>query len=295
VLELPSTVEEPSLTELDAVLSEACTLRSVELVEEEAGVEDADAVVEAADAAVKEHADQKTIERYEQAAQGVKATSQFVAINLVKGAGVLGRQMHRGAAALKQRLKPNAEPAVVDPKWDDRIGKAKSVTDAAVSVSCAAVKAVDALADVLAREIAAALPARSCEGAHAQGAQVLLRQGADGVVQVYDATMEAIRIVLVDTTAASSDVVEHKYGERAGEVARDSAQVIINARKAAVNVGGLGIKGVGKRVAKKTARELAKDDAEDEGEEDRDTLAESVAVAEGEVAVAVAEANPPST
>ncbi len=56
----------------------------------------------------------------------------------------------------------------------------------------------------------------------------------------------------------SVEVVQHKYGEEAGKVYRDTASAAGNAAVTYMNVSSLGVKGMVKRTAKDTAKGVGK-------------------------------------
>jgi len=73
---------------------------------------------------------------------------------------------------------------------------------------------------------------------------------------VYFGLEHAARALVSSLANNTVDIVQHKYGEEAGEVAKDTAATAGNAALTAFNTKNLAPKGVAKRVAKDTGRAI---------------------------------------
>ena len=75
---------------------------------------------------------------------------------------------------------------------------------------------------------------------------------------VYTGLEESAKVLGTCVKDKSVTVVEHRYGQEAGEVYGDSMSAAGNAAMTYMNVSSLGIKGLVKKTAKRTAMETGK-------------------------------------
>ncbi len=91
-----------------------------------------------------------------------------------------------------------------------------------------------------------------------QGLVDAARGGLLAFGTVYSGLEDSAKVLGSKVKDKSVDVVEHRYGQEAGKVYKDSATAAGNAAMTYMNVSSLGVKGMVKRTAKDTAKGVGK-------------------------------------
>ncbi len=227
--------------------------------------------------------------------RGVEQGGRLVAGGLTAAAATMGQGMHWGSNWLISRIKPKEQPVEVSERLETNIRRAKQISGVAVTVSAALVTSVigmtSQMANIIASEVkntdigkklatkgskddpsstSTALtttPAASISSSIADHPAVgAIKDVAVSTLvamgEIQSALMQAGVTLVDNATAATADVVEHKYGENVGRVTRDTAAVLTDTAKAAGNMASIGPKSIAKTTAKKTAASLVIDDEE---------------------------------
>eukprot|EP00494_Astrolonche_serrata_P006113 UN06130 len=71
---------------------------------------------------------------------------------------------------------------------------------------------------------------------------------ARGLVTVYDELLNAGVNLVEDMSIATTAVVQHKYGDDAGEATKDGLQAVVNTVETSRNMGRIGVKALAKEL-----------------------------------------------
>lgn len=229
--------------------------------------------------------------------RGVEQGGRLVAGGLTAAAATVGQGMHWGSNWLISRIKPKEQPVEVSERLETNIKRAKQISGVAVTVSAALVTSVigmtSQMANIIASEVkntdlgkklatkgskddpssSSSSTALTTATAGESSTSIVDHPAVGAIKDVAVSTLVAVGeiqtalfragVTLVDNaTAATADVVEHKYGESAGRVTRDTAAVLTDTAKAAGNMASIGPKSIAKTTIKKTATNLVVDDEE---------------------------------
>ncbi|KAL9099091.1 MAG: hypothetical protein Q9163_005361 [Psora crenata] len=168
---------------------------------------------------------------------------------IVTGSGWLASQMTSGADAFTKKTKPNPKPLTFAPTTQARVRKLNSITQGAVGLSAKTVGQVTKHAQNLGATVA-----RRGEKARKAGKEGykpgLLNKSMMAFSTVADGIDHASRHLLASGSTAATQVVGHRYGEDAKNVAGSLAGGIKNVGLVYVDAAGVSRKAVIKSVAK---------------------------------------------
>jgi len=178
-----------------------------------------------------------------------------------KGTEATKKGIRKGVEVAKKKVKPKDEATKVSDKTKARVEKAKQASGMAVQVSSAmlkgAMETANQLSDQLNGPLSEYLEKKGLktgkpDGPKAAAAKNVGKQSVKVAIELYIAMKEASVQLMGEVLDAGAELVDHRYGADAGSVAKDASGAGKNALKAASNVGGLGMKAVGKKIAADT-------------------------------------------
>ncbi|CAD6586611.1 MAG: hypothetical protein ASARMPREDX12_002473 [Alectoria sarmentosa] len=171
---------------------------------------------------------------------------------IVTGSGWLANQMTTGADSFTKKTKPNPKPMTFTPTTQARVRKLNSVTQGAVSLSAKTVGQVTRHA----QNLGATLTRRSEQqkknhNADREGYKPgLLNKSMMAFSTIADGVDYASRSLLSSGSSAATQVVGHRYGENARNVAGSIAGGVRNVGLVYVDAAGVSRRAVIKSVAK---------------------------------------------
>ncbi|XP_021960959.1 spartin isoform X2 [Folsomia candida] len=204
--------------------------------------------------------------------------AEVVSRGLIAGASKTSNLIDRGAAFINSKIEPAREKSVIKPEVKAGMKTAKTVSGKAVQVSGFIVTQVGRGTIALGRYMAPHV--------HKASTKFLVRasgldekEASDRVDSVLEVTTGAVvgfgtvyfglehaaRTLVSSLATNSVSVVQHRYGDEAGELAGDTAATAGNAALTAWNAKNLAPKAVAKRVAKDTGRLVIKAHQEKRG------------------------------
>ncbi|XP_059481302.1 protein spartin [Neocloeon triangulifer] len=222
--------------------------------------------------------------------QGIVTGAQYLSFGLVKGAEYAGSLLNKGTPVLIQHLQPANEPKPVSRNVKKSLKVARDVTGTAVTVTSYIAGKVGAATMSLGRFLAPHVQAQGTKlltsmsglseneaSSRMEGALEVTAGAVHGFTTVYGALENAATILAKNLADNTVQVVQHKYGPQAGEVAEDTLATVGNAVVAGHTAQAFTVKGIAKKTAKNAGKALVEDyqvkvaqeakEDEDEGEE----------------------------
>merc|ERR1719204_786188 len=86
------------------------------------------------------------------------------------------------------------------------------------------------------------------------------KQSLKATLELYLAMKEASLALMAASLDAGAELIEHRYGDEAGAVAKDASDAVKNALEASQNLGGVGIKATAKKVMVETVLKTVDED-----------------------------------
>ncbi|ORZ35014.1 senescence-associated protein-domain-containing protein [Catenaria anguillulae PL171] len=163
------------------------------------------------------------------------STSEMLGEWMIQGAGIVSSGILRGSVAVKNAgwVTPNATPMVLTPKTKGNIETAKSVSEVAVKATGAILSGAVTVAAAVGSAVAGKLqsdgrggvvPANSTRARTVKLTSALIRS----LAVLGDRASTAGRTVLKATGQGAAELIEHKYGNEAGQAAREVTSVAEN-------------------------------------------------------------------
>merc|ERR1719289_127664 len=88
------------------------------------------------------------------------------------------------------------------------------------------------------------------------------KQSVKAALELYIAMKDASIALMAASLDAGAEIIEHRYGEEAGALARDAKDTVNNALNVSQNLGGLGVKATAKKVMVQTVLKSVDDEGE---------------------------------
>lgn len=208
----------------------------------------------------------------ESLSRGIVIGAEYLSAGLVKGASLTSDLIHKGACKVIERLHPEEKPVLVDSRVRDGLKLVRDASGVALKASGFLVKKLGDLTVSLGRQLAPHV--------RNQGSKVLssafkddpdrAKQTMDDVLTVaagglagfstvYMGLETAARTLASSLSEETVNIVDHKYGEQAGEVVGNAVYSVGNLALTTHNVQSLGVKAVAKRTAKDTGKAVLND------------------------------------
>lgn len=208
----------------------------------------------------------------ESLSRGIVIGAEFLSAGLVKGASLTSNLIHKGACKVIERLHPEEKPVVVDSRVRDGLKLVRDASGVALKASGFLVKKLGDLTVSLGKQLAPHV--------RNQGGKVLCSAfkedpdrakrtmddvltvaagGLAGFSTVYMGLETAAKTLASSLSEETVKIVDHKYGEQAGEVVGNAVYSVGNLALTTHNVQSLGVKAVAKRTAKDTGKAVLDD------------------------------------
>lgn len=209
----------------------------------------------------------------------ISVGAKLVEEGMARSVPVISSQIDRTVSKVKENIRPDDYPLIVDQEAIVALtfsDAARRVSETAREETRKAVgeiynvssKGIRLLADQLDEtNMSNRLPPEGREALKAAGKVGMATIGAAAIIG--EALLETSRAVLEQTAAATADVVEHKYGTSAGQVASDAGETAVNVHRAFSNVT---LVSEGTVLAKSLARQTGKDQVQQEVEKAKETM-----------------------
>lgn len=202
----------------------------------------------------------------QQVSASIVSGSEALSKGLTKGAVVTGQALKMGTARLKQYLKPEAQPVIVDPRVKQGLEILRTVTGSVRNVTERVANKVGELTVTVAQMVATNVSCDTCvAGApevpstsmeKVQSAITIAKGGLQGLSTVYVGLENAAKILATSLANETVEVIGHKYGADAAQVVDSAMNSVTNVTLATTAVRGLGFKGIAKRTAKETGKAI---------------------------------------
>ncbi|XP_013782172.1 spartin-like [Limulus polyphemus] len=204
--------------------------------------------------------------------RGIVAGAEMVSLGLAKGMEYTGEWVRKGAAMLREKVPQSHQPSTVDPRVQRGLKVAVKASGTAVRVSGYLVSKLGKLTMALgewavphiknqgSKVLSKTLQVDVLDSKNSMDDVLIVAAGSvAGFSTVYmglEKAAKALASCLADETV---QVVQHRYGKEASEVASDAVQSIGNLAYATYNFNSLGVKAIAKRTAKDTGKAVLKD------------------------------------
>ncbi|KAJ3430763.1 spartin [Anaeramoeba flamelloides] len=193
----------------------------------------------------------------------IRGGGKFLRKKLLQGATVGGQVIKKGGDKLKTKLKKNEKEAEISETTKKRMKKAKKFSSVSVKVSGTVVKFVLTTASSLGKGALEMTKEtkygkkinQKSENKKVQTTKNVVIGTLDAGLIIFDGIIDAGKILLQSTGETTVGLVTHKYGEQAGELAQDGADITLNVYK------------TGGKVAKVTKKAIVNTIVENGGEE----------------------------
>ncbi|XP_076312298.1 spartin [Tachypleus tridentatus] len=204
--------------------------------------------------------------------RGIVAGAEIVSLGLAKGMEYTGEWVRKGAALLREKVPQSQQSSTVDPRVQRGLKVVVKASGTAVRVSGYLVSKLG--------KLTMALGEWAVPHIKNQGSKVLSKTlhvdvldsknsmddvltvaagGVAGFSTVYMSLEKAAKTLASCLADETVQVVQHRYGKEASEVASDAVQSVGNLAYATYNFNSLGIKAIAKRTAKDTGKAILKD------------------------------------
>jgi spartin len=167
---------------------------------------------------------------------------------IVTTSAYLANAMTSGARSFTEKTRPNETPTTFEPSTHERFQKVQTLTAAAAKFSSATVGRVGALAQSAGAKLAGKDKETSERGKPRN--PNILNKSLIAFSTVADSIDYASKSLLNSTSQAATQVVTHKYGAEAGEVAKSLTGTVRNVGLVYIDASGVSRRAVVKGVAK---------------------------------------------
>ncbi|XP_070552198.1 spartin-like isoform X2 [Ptychodera flava] len=211
----------------------------------------------------EEEEEEKHLSQWSQTvAKGFSLGASGVSSGLVSGASVLSGWVHKGAAKLRQQLRPEDKPAEIDPNYQKGVEYAKKASGVAVKVSKYVVdvvcdiskKVAHDVGPVVRREGEKLLP-ESWKSSNSEGNDTIdgvihvAKSGFKGFGTVLVGLEQAAKVLAKNVSDATVETVDYKYGAEAAKLTSDGLATGLNVGLTYTSFRQLGMKALAKRAA----------------------------------------------
>ncbi|XP_037570234.1 spartin-like [Dermacentor silvarum] len=201
-----------------------------------------------------------------QVSEGIVAGSEALSQGLTMGAMFTGEAFKMGTAQLKQYLKPDAQPVVVDPRVKQGLEVLCTITGSVRSVTERVANKMGELAMTVAQMVATNVSGdTSATGApevpstsrdNMQSAITIAKGGLQGLSTVYVGLGNAAKILATSLASETVEVIGHKYGTDAAQAVDSAMNSVTNVTMTTTAVHGLGLKRIAEHTAKETGKAI---------------------------------------
>ncbi|KAI9137047.1 senescence-associated protein-domain-containing protein [Paraphysoderma sedebokerense] len=184
--------------------------------------------------------------------------SETLSKYMIQGAEMVGAGIESASQQVKSQIKPNQAPLTFTPETKAKVQTVKQMSEVAVKASSMAGTAAALFATSVGTAIAQKIKQnKTIGGKNTNTALKATTETLKALATVFDAVSDSTRIIVKSTTSSAVDLINHKYGAEAGEVASELAGVTENLTLVYFDTKGLRRKAMMKGVVKGTVKELA--------------------------------------
>jgi len=161
----------------------------------------------------------------------------------------------------KEKIPKKQEATKISEDTKEKVQKAKMASAVAVNVSAAMIKgaleAANQMSDTLAPALNDYLQKKGLKSDKPAGPKTeatinVGKQSVKAALELYIAMKDASIALMAASLEAGAEIIEHRYGDEAGALARDAKDTVNNALSVSQNLGGLGVKATAKKVMVQT-------------------------------------------
>ncbi|XP_017081757.1 protein spartin isoform X2 [Drosophila eugracilis] len=215
-----------------------------------------------------------TVSGSEQVSRHIVSAADFIARNVVKGAEKTGGLMLRGTPYLISKMTPASAdaPTQVPSSVQTSVEVAQKVTHAAAGMTgwiagkvCSASVTVGRFLAPHIQEQGSKLLEKGFgyESSEAnstmEGAMTIAAGAVEGVSTVFDGLETSAKILGCSLSENSVKIIEHKYGQPAGNLAQETFDTVGNVFVVSQNVNYITPKGIAKKMVKRTGEAVVSD------------------------------------
>jgi len=180
----------------------------------------------------------------------------------------------------KEKIPKKQEATKISEDTKEKVQKAKMASAVAVNVSAAMIKgaleAANQMSDTLAPALNDYLQKKGLKSDKPAGPKTeatinVGKQSVKAALELYIAMKDASIALMAASLEAGAEIIEHRYGDEAGALARDAKDTVNNALSVSQNLGGLGVKGAAKKVMVQTVLKSVDDDDCEKKETDEES------------------------
>lgn len=215
--------------------------------------------------------------------RGIVTGAEYLSIGIVKGASLSSDLIHKGASKMRQKINPEDQPVVVDPRVQEGLKIAREVSGVALKATGFLVRKLGDLTFALGRQIAPHIKEQGSRllstalnkdkkeaNETMDGVLTVAAGGLQGFTTIYSGLEMAARTLAYSLSQETVNIVGHKYGTDVGEVVGNAVFSIGNLALTTHNVQSFGVKAIAKRTAKDAGKAVLKDYVEQEKEDEEE-------------------------
>lgn len=202
--------------------------------------------------------------------KGIIVASQWISWGVGKGAQKAGELISFGSAKLRERLKPEEQARLVDPRVQKGMVYARKATHTAVKVSGFIVNKLGEATVALGKQLAPHIRQKGEKILPKSLKRKDSKSSIDAVIEVAASGLHGFGTVYMSLEGAAKalakslanetvNIVQHKYGEHAGRLTENTMYTAGNVAMTAYNADNLGVKAIAKRAAKDTGKAVLHD------------------------------------
>jgi spartin len=199
------------------------------------------------------------------ASERIQDTASWITQAIGVGAQYASGAIAQAGEKLQQRVAPNAQPYVLDPKTKDRIKRCRKVAQHASATAGAVAGTVTDMsfrvADSIVRRMSGSnygTKLQSNTPTRRSAAKDIASASVVAAAEIYESMYLAGQTVLKQGGSSTAQFVGHKYGPDVGEAAQDVATSTVDVGTAYYTMSRMGVRAIAKRIAKRTAKGLVK-------------------------------------
>jgi len=187
-------------------------------------------------------------------AAAIEKGGGLTAAGILSSAGLISECVGCFLHVFKQKVSPNAEPAVIPQAAGTMVEGARCVATAALGLTSCVGESVAAAAAVVGAAAAERVAVVSRQSMTSAAMRTLGNASLSALTEVYEAVEMSSRQLASSGVVAASDAVSHRYGGNAGRVTHDAFAAVGSATQAAMHISSLGRKSLARVAAKSAAK-----------------------------------------
>eukprot|EP00993_Chasmostoma_nieuportense_P001806 NODE_2654_length_1126_cov_27.735736_g2532_i0.p1 GENE.NODE_2654_length_1126_cov_27.735736_g2532_i0~~NODE_2654_length_1126_cov_27.735736_g2532_i0.p1 ORF type:complete len:342 (-),score=92.63 NODE_2654_length_1126_cov_27.735736_g2532_i0:101-1069(-) len=194
-------------------------------------------------------------------AQTILSGSSTVCAGIDQATLTFTSAIRSGGRFVLCRTTPNELPTIVDPSTIQQAQNTKMLTAGACMISESMVISLVAASRIVASKLGQQIGKKApgmASSTNVNNVKIVANAGIAAAGQVLNQLSMSAQAVVKTTGDEVVVIVDHKYGEDAGKLARESSGVVQDVVKTAMNVRAVSLKGMARCTARETAKELSR-------------------------------------